>query len=387
MTGRHSGHATIRDNFEHKPEGQKPILASDVTIAEVLRSRGYATGCFGKWGLGYPGSEGDPLSQGFDRFFGYNCQRHAHNFYPRYLWSDREKVVQPGNDRGVTGAQYSHDEIEREALAFVEQNAARPFFCFVPFTIPHLALQVPKESLERYEGRFEEEPYEGRSYLPHPTPKAAYAAMITHMDASVGRMVDLVDRLGIGERTLIVFTSDNGATHLAKQVDTEFFQSSGPLRGLKGSVFEGGIRVPMIARWSGTIRAGGTSDHVSAFQDYLPTFADLAGATTPDGVDGVSMAASLLQKGEQREHEYLMWDFPGYGGQLAVRMGKWKAVRRGLRRKPDAPLQLFDLENDIGETTDVAKQYPDVARKLGRLMVESRTEPLYDRFRFGPYPR
>ncbi|MDA1265714.1 MAG: arylsulfatase [Planctomycetota bacterium] len=387
MTGMHSGHATVRDNLEHKPEGQEPIFADDLTVAEVLKGQGYATGCFGKWGLGFPGSQGDPLNQGFDRFYGYNCQRHAHNFYPRYLWSDDERVMLEGNERGLTGPHYSHDLIERELLTFIRENKDGPFFAYVPFTIPHLALQVPEASLKEYLGRWDEEPYTGKSYLPHPTPKSAYAAMITHMDKSVGRVLQLLEELDLAEDTLVIFTSDNGPTHLGPdQVDFEFFDSAGGLRGLKGSVYEGGIRVPMIARWPGRIAASSTSDHVSAFQDVLPTFAAVAGAAPPEHVDGISFLPSLLGEAhKQRRHLYLYWDFPGYGGQLAVRAGRWKAVRRGLKQNADAALELYDLESDPAESKDVAAQHPQVAQRLGRVLAEGRTEPAYERLRFGEY--
>ena len=386
MTGMHSGHATVRDNMEHKPEGQEPLLEADVTIGDVLQGAGYATGCFGKWGLGFPGSVGDPLHQGFDRFYGYNCQRHAHNFYPRYLWSDDQRVTLEGNERGVTGEQYSHDLIAEAALAFIRASRERPFFCYVPFTIPHLALQVPEETLARYRGRWEDPPYEGQSYQPHPTPRAAYAAMITHMDASVGDILDLLVELELDRDTLVIFTSDNGTTHLKKQVDYDFFESTGGLRGLKGSVYEGGLRVPMIARWPGRIAPGTSSDHVSGFQDVLPTLAELAGAETPDDIDGISFLPTLLGRSQdQREHDYLYWDFPGYGGQLALRAGRWKALRRGLRREPDASLELYDLQADVGEQRDVAAEHPELAARLGALLIEARTEPVYGRLRFGSY--
>ncbi|MEE8468142.1 MAG: arylsulfatase [Planctomycetota bacterium] len=388
MTGMHSGHATVRDNLEHKPEGQEPIFAADVTIGEVLQGAGYVTGCFGKWGLGFPGSEGDPLQQGFDRFYGYNCQRQAHNFYPRYLWDDDRRVELEGNDRGLTGQQFSHDLIAAEALEFIREHRAESFFCYVPFTIPHLALQVPERTLARYRGRWEETPYTGQSYLPHPTPRAAYAAMITHMDESVGQILDLLKELQLDEDTLVLFTSDNGPTHLKQQVDVDFFGSSGGLRGLKGSVYEGGLRVPLIACWPGHVTAGTKSEHVSGFQDVLPTLADLAGAPTPEGVDGVSFLPTLLGRPEdQRQHSYLFWDFPGYGGQLAIREGRWKAVRRGLRRDPDSPLELYDLETDLSEAHDVARDQPLIAARLMELMTAARTEPLYERLRFGTYAR
>ncbi|MGE3175080.1 MAG: arylsulfatase [Planctomycetota bacterium] len=386
MTGRHSGHATIRDNQEHRPEGQAPIAAADVTIAEVLRGHGYRSGAFGKWGLGFPGGEGDPLRQGFDRFFGYNCQRQAHNFYPRYLWSDDRKVELEGNDRGATGAQYAHDVITAQAIEFVRAHRDAPFFLFVPFTLPHLALQVPEESLAEYRGRWPETPYEGKSYLPHPTPRACYAAMITHLDKNAGQLLDELDALGLAADTLVVFSSDNGPTHLNPQVDVEFFGSAGGLRGLKGSVYEGGIRVPMIARWPGRIAPGTVTDHVSAFQDVLPTLAALAGAEPPADCDGISFAPIL--RGEptaQAEHAELLWDFPGYGGQLAMRAGDWKAVRRGLRKDPDAPIELYDLAADPGEQRDAAADHPERAAAMAARMVALRTRPALEPFRFGRY--
>ena len=386
MTGRNSGHATIRNNLKVQSEGQTPIPSGELTLGELLKGAGYATGVFGKWGLGFPGSEGDPLAQGFDRFFGYNCQVHAHNFYPRYLWSDDETVDLEGNDRGLTGAQYSHDVIEAELLDFIRANKDRPFFCYVPSTIPHLALQVPESTLAQYRGRWEETPYEGRSYLPHPTPRAAYAAMITHLDASLGRIMELLQELELEERTLVLFTSDNGATHLNPQVDVEFFKSSGALRGLKGSVYEGGVRVPLIARWKGQVPAGATSSHLSAFEDYMPTLAAVAGVELSTGTDGISFLPTLLGDPEaQEQHEYLFWDFPGYGGQIAVRRGRWKAVRRGLKKNADAPLELYDLENDPGEGTDVAVDHPDIALEMARIMIEARTTPAEEKFRFDTY--
>ena len=386
MTGRNSGHATIRNNLKVQSEGQTPIPSGELTLGELLKGAGYATGVFGKWGLGFPGSEGDPLAQGFDRFFGYNCQVHAHNFYPRYLWSDEETVDLEGNDRGLTGAQYSHDVIEAELLDFIRANKDRPFFCYVPSTIPHLALQVPESTLAQYRGRWEETPYERRSYLPHPTPRAAYAAMITHLDASLGRIMELLQELELEERTLVLFTSDNGATHLNPQVDVEFFKSSGALRGLKGSVYEGGVRVPLIARWKGQVPAGATSSHLSAFEDYMPTLAAVAGVELSTGTDGISFLPTLLGDPEaQEQHEYLFWDFPGYGGQIAVRRGRWKAVRRGLKKNADAPLELYDLENDPGEGTDVAVDHPDIALEMARIMIEARTTPAEEKFRFGTY--
>jgi arylsulfatase len=385
MTGKHGGHAYIRDNGEVKPTGQQPIPADEVTIAEVLKAQGYATGAFGKWGLGPVGSPGDPLKQGFDRFFGYNCQRHAHNLYPRYLVDDDGTRDLPGNTRGVTGETYGPQVIADEMLEFIRARKDKPFFVYYPTVIPHLALQVPEKELEQYRGHWPDQPYTGKSYLPHPTPKAAYAAMISFMDKQVGRLYALLEELALDDNTIVFFTSDNGTTHLKAQVDYEFFNSVDGLRGLKGSVYEGGIRVPLIVRWPGRIRAGSVSEHAGAHYDSLATLADLAGAGIPEGTDGISYLPTLLGKGPQKEHDYLFWDFAGYGGQLAVRMGEWKAVRRGLVKNPQAPLELYHLGKDRGESTDVAASHPEVAKKLGAIMVEAREKPEVAKFQFGEY--
>ncbi|MFN7623178.1 MAG: arylsulfatase, partial [Acidobacteriota bacterium] len=279
MTGRHGGHAYIRDNKEVSPEGQWPIPDSTVTIAELLKAQGYATGAFGKWGLGFVGSEGDPNRQGFDLFYGYNCQREAHNFYPTHLWRNEQKIMLEGNTRGLTGRQYSHDLIEAEALRFIRDHQDRPFFLYVPFTIPHLALQVPDDSLAEYVGTWDDPAYDGQNgYLPHPHPRAAYAAMVTRMDRSVGRMLQTLRETGLDRQTIVLFTSDNGPTYdRLGGSDSDFFQSAGILRGHKGSVYEGGIRVPLIAHWPGRIGAGRTADLPAAFYDLLPTLVEIGG--------------------------------------------------------------------------------------------------------------
>ncbi len=371
MTGLHSGHAFIRSNSEVRPEGQKPIPDSTLTVAELLHRAGYETGCVGKWGLGPPGSEGDPLNQGFDLFFGYNCQRHAHNFYPRYLWKNKKKVMLEGNDRGLTGKHYSHDLLEKEALQFIKDNKDRPFFLYVPFTIPHLALQVPEDSLNEYKGKWEDPPYKGgKGYLPHPHPRAAYAAMVTRMDRSVGRILSLLEELDLDENTVVFFSSDNGATYnRLGGSDSYFFESNGPLRGFKGSLHEGGIRVPMIAYWKGHIPAGSTSDWIGGFQDVLPTLCDVAGVKKPKDIDGISFVPTLLDEGKQEKHLYLYWEFPSYGGQQAVRMGDWKAIRKNLR-KGQTQIFLYNLANDIGETKDVADDHPQIVTRIEQIMAE-----------------
>ena len=370
MTGRHGGHAYIRDNKEVSPEGQWPIPDSTVTIAELLKAQGYATGAFGKWGLGFVGSEGDPHRQGFDLFYGYNCQREAHNFYPTHLWRNEQKIMLEGNTRGLTGRQYSHDLIEAEALRFIRDHQDRPFFLYVPFTIPHLALQVPDDSLAEYVGTWDDPAYDGQNgYLPHPHPRAAYAAMVTRMDRSVGRMLQTLRETGLDRQTIVLFTSDNGPTYdRLGGSDSDFFQSAGILRGHKGSVYEGGIRVPLIAHWPGRIGAGRTADLPAAFYDLLPTLVEIGGGRSDHPSDGVSLVPTLTGRGRQRRHEFLFWDFNGYGGQQAVRLGNWKGIRRQIG-KGNRQLELYDLARDPAEHHDVAAAHPALVRKIEKIMA------------------
>jgi arylsulfatase len=345
-----------------------------LTFAEVLRAQGYRTGVFGKWGLSAPGSEGAPNAQGFDEFFGYLCQREAHNFYPDHLWRNGERVELEGNTRGSSGASYSHDLIAEAALEFVRANSERPFLLYVPFTIPHLALQVPEDSLAEYRGLWDDPPYDGKKgYLPHPTPRAAYAAMVTRMDRDVGRLVALVDELGLRDDTLILFTSDNGPTYdRIGGSDSEFFASAAGLRGLKGSVYEGGLRVPLLARGFGVAARGGVSDEVGAFWDLFATLCEIGGAAPTGAVDGRSLA-SVLRGEFVGLAPTLYWELPSYaGGQQAVRHGDWKAVRRETK-KSSAPLELYDLARDPGETRDLAAERPDVAAELARVMEREHT--------------
>ncbi len=372
MTGKHAGHAVVRNNQTIGKEGQYPLPAGTATIPRLLQAHGYATAACGKWGLGGPGTSGDPLRQGLDHFFGYNCQGHAHNHYPTYLWRDDRRIDVKGNPGGATGKQHAHDLFEAEALRFIERHKDRPFFLYLPFTIPHVALQVPDDSLAEYKGKWDDPPYKGgKGYLPHPHPRAAYAAMVTRMDRSVGRILDLLKKLKLDERTIVFFSSDNGPTHGGVGgSDSTFFASAGPLRGLKGSLYEGGIRVPFLARWPGTVRPGIVSDLPCAAYDVLPTLCELTGAWAPRDVDGISLVPTLLGKAGQRKHEFLYWEFPGYGGQQAVRLGDWKGVRQELRKGRTA-IQLFDLARDVGERTDVAARHPEVVRRIERILAES----------------
>ena len=364
MTGKHTGHCTVRDNREVKPEGQFPLPDHEVTLAKLLHERGYATAAIGKWGLGGPGTSGDPLRQGFDFFYGYNCQRHAHNHYPTYLWRNDKREELPAKP-------YSHDLFENEALAQIDRHKDKPFFLYLPFIIPHLALQVPEDSLNEYRDKWDDPSYEGgKGYLPHKHPRAAYAAMITRMDRTVGQILDKLTELKLDENTLVLFTSDNGPTYdRLGGSDSEFFESAAGLRGFKGSLYEGGIRVPLIARWPGKIAAGKKSDLACASYDLLPTLCELAGAKAPRDVDGLSLAATLTGNGQQLPHGFLYWEFPSYGGQQAVLLrGRYKAVRQQMNKGKRA-MELYDLQSDSAEAKDIAATEPAIMREIQEIVA------------------
>jgi arylsulfatase A len=398
LTGKHTGHAYIRDNSEmggwerDAQEGQLPLPEGTLTLARLLKRRGYATCAVGKWGLGGPNSTGHPNQQGFDHWYGYLCQRVAHNYYPTHLWRNGEKHVLEGNPwfsahqriekaspdpkayEEYKGAQYAPDLMIEEALAFVRENQERPFFLYYATPVPHAAIQVPEDSLADYRGRWPDEPYDGsQGYLPHPCPRAGYAAMVTRMDRDVGRVLKLIADLGLDEDTLIFFSSDNGPTFNGG-TDSRFFQSARPLRGLKCDLYEGGIRVPMIARWKGHIRPGSVTDHISAFWDVLPTLADAVGFDPPADIDGISFLPTLLGRPGQRQHEYLYWEYRSRGGNQAVRLGRWKGVRLKIGQQREAPIELYDLDTDVGERRDVAEQHPDVVRRIAQIMKTARTD-------------
>ena len=387
LTGLHLGRAPIRDNSEVQPEGQGPIPAGTRTIAHDLRNAGYVTACIGKWGLGFVGSTGDPNVAGFDFFYGYNCQRQAWSYYPTHLWHNAERVVLPGNDpkkhaaSGRDEVTYACDLLRDQALAFIERSTNerndRPFFLAYQSPLPHLALQMPPEVLARYEGRFDETPYlGGKGYTPHPTPRAAYAAMISRLDDEVGAIRAALERAGVADETLIFLTSDNGPTHDVGGVDTVFFDSTAGLRGRKGSVYEGGLRVPGIAWWPGRIAPGRVIDAPAWTVDFRATFGTLAGAPTRQ-TDGVDLVPLLIEN-HAPQRAFLYWPFPGYGGQEAVREGDWKLVRTGTRQRKRASADgegwmLFDLARDPQETTDVAAEHPDVVERLAAIATREFT--------------
>ena len=386
MTGRQPSKAYIRDNlpfrnkdlkqkYQWEYPGQKPIPAEEVFISEALKQKSYATGAMGKWGMGHIGTTGDPNAQGFDLFFGYNSQWQAHNHYPRFLWRNHKKVHYPGNDgKSLNGKTFSQDEFTREAMQFVRDHQAEPFFLFLPVVIPHLSIQAPAESVAWYEGKIPEEAYKHRGYLKHPSPRAGYAAMITHLDRDVGKIVDLVDELGLGENTLIIFTSDNGPTYnRLGGSDSDFFKSADGFRGLKGSVYEGGLRVPLVARWPKKIAPGTTSDIVSAFWDLMPTLCDVADIAPPEAADGISLLPTFTAQGEQTPRDYLVWEFSGYGGQQAVRKGDWKGVRKNTH-KGNRRLELYNLKDDPAESKNVASEHPELAKELGHILDTDRTD-------------
>ncbi len=356
MTGRHTGRARIRGN------GRVPLLPEDRTVAKVLRDAGYATGIVGKWGLGEEGTPGIPNRQGFDEWFGFLNQVHAHNYYPEFLWRNTQMVSMPGNLGGQRG-QYAHDRFTEEALAFVERHRDRPFFLYLACTIPHANNERCRDT-----GNGMEVPdfgaYADRDWT---EPQKGYAAMIERLDRDVGRLVDRLGELGIDRRTLVLFTSDNGP-HVEGGYDPAFFQAAGGLRGHKRDLYEGGIRVPMIAWWPGTAPAGTVSDHVWAMWDFLPVAAELAGAEIPAGLDGLPMA-SLLQGRPAPEHEYLYWEFHERGFHQAVRAGHFKAVRHNL-----GGIELYDLAADPAETTDLAGRHPETVARMAAWMTQARTD-------------
>ena len=418
MTGLHTGHTHIRGNDEWRErgavwdysamfadprlEGQRPLLDSVVTMAEMLKGAGYNTGIVGKWGLGAPYTEGTPNLQGFDFFYGYNCQRQAHTLYPMHLWRNEERVLlgntmvaphenlkeganpdDPASYEQFSLQAYAPELMHKEALKFIENNASRPFFLYYASPIPHLPLQAPQRWVDYYVEKYgAEEPFTGTAYFPNRTPKATYAAMISYLDEQVGDIVKKLRELNVLDNTLIVFTSDNGPTFV-EGVDTDFFNSAGPfIEGsgrVKGSVHEGGIRVPMIASWPKSIAPGQQSDHISAFYDFMPTFSELSGGRSP-ATDGISLLPELIGE-DQPMHDFLYWEFPAYNGQQAVRMGKWKAIRKNIF-DGDMRILLFDLESDPREEHNVAEQYPDIVVQIEEIMLQEHKPSSIERFRF-----
>ncbi len=370
MTGKHMGRTYIRGN------GGKPLPAEELTVAELLQEAGYATGGFGKWGLGFPGSVGVPTKQGFDEFFGFLSQHHAHNHYPSFLFDGEERVelsnVVPkegkyGQGKASVKEEYATDLIFERARGFITEHADEPFFCFLPITVPHANNEAGKEGMEvpSY-GEYADKEWKD--------PEKGYAAMVSNIDAEVGSILALLRELGLEEDTLVMFTSDNGS-HSEGGYNPNFFDSNGALRGNKRSLHDGGIRVPLIARWPGTVPAGVVTDHISYFGDFFETAAELAGVEAPEGLDSVSFLPELIGQGErQTEHDYLYWEFHEWEGAEAVRFGKWKAIRNPIH---SGEVKLYDLVNDLGEWKDLSGDEPEVAARAATLMTEAHTPSVH----------
>lgn len=390
MTGLTTGHTPIRGNKSWQQEGQYPLPDQSVTIAEMLKTAGYITGAFGKWGLGSPGSEGDPNRQGFDQFYGYNCQSLAHNYYPDHLWDNQTKVNLEGNS-GTQNGQYAPELIHKRALQFITENKSNPFFLFYPTTIPHAELTAPEENMNEFRGKFlPEKSYTGVDagdpnfrkgpYGSQKETHAAFAAMVTLLDKQVGEIIETLQKLGLEKNTIIIFTSDNGP-HVEGGADPDYFDSNGPLKGFKRDLYEGGIREPMLVSWPGKIAEGTKSDLISAFWDIMPTLAEITGTKTPDKIDGISLLPTLLGKPGQKFHDSMYWEFHENNGRQAVRKDDWKLVRYNITIPEEITTELYNLKNDVGEEHNVAAENPTVVKELLQIMESSRFPS--DVFNFG----
>jgi len=363
MTGLHTGHSFIRGNKNDPVWGNWPLAADQTTVATLLKNAGYATGCFGKWGLGTHVNEGSPLQHGFDEFFGYYDQQDAHNYYPPFLHRNDVKIE-------LDGKTYSHDLIEKASLDFIRKNKNKTFFCYLPVTIPHAAMQVPEEYVVPWRKLFPEfEDVIGKYSFDTEVrnPVAAFPGMLNRLDETVARILDLLKELGLDNDTIILFSSDNGP-HQEGGHRSDFFQSNGPLKGIKRDLYEGRIRVPTLIRWPNKIKPGSVSDHPGAFWDVLPTLADIAGipeSQRPQPIDGLSFLPTLVDDAAaQRQHPYLYWEFYEMNGKIAARFGKWKGIRQNAIRQPNGPIEVYDLENDLAETTNIADKHPDIVEKF-----------------------
>lgn len=387
MTGQHTGHTRVRGNAGADNPQAQMLRAEDVTVAKLLKRAGYATGIVGKWGLGDNHDEGIPTKQGFDYWFGFLNQHHAHNHYPDWLWRNEEKVRLPnvvtpvgehGGGYATQRVKYAGDVFAEEAQAFIERNKERPFFLYYALTMPHA-----NNERTRALGDGQEVPdygiYKDKDWS---APDKGQAAMVTRMDAGIGRLLARLKQLGLDERTVVMFSSDNGH-HKEGGNDPEVFDANGPLRGMKRDLYEGGIRVPMIVRWPGRARAGVVSEHIGAFWDFLPTAAEIAGIKPPADTDGISFLPAL-QGREQKAHEYLYWEFYEQGGKQAVRMGDWKGVRLNVGRDANGPIELYNLRDDIGETANVADKHPDVCARIATAMKSARADSAEWKFKPAP---
>lgn len=358
MTGQHTGHTTVRGNTGKGgvvglggKKGRVPLKKDDVTVAEVLKKAGYVTGMTGKWGLGEPGTDGLPNDQGFDEWFGFLNQRNAHNHYPPYIWRDKEKVMLDGNKDGKE-TQYTHDMFSEFAIDFIDRHQKSPFFLYIPYCIPHSGYQVPNL------GIYKDKPWTRN--------EKAYAAMVSRMDKDVGRIMDTLDKAGIGDNTFVFFCSDNGASAY-----WDAYDSCGPLRDRKRAAYEGGIRVPMIVRCPNHVPAATVSETAWYFADVMPTFAAIAQAKAPKNIDGVNILPTLEGKKQDLSKRYLYWEFYEKAGWQAVRFGDWKGIQQGHNTGVKQPIELYNLKDDIGETNDLAAKRPELVAKVAKIFKEA----------------
>ncbi|MGN6493871.1 MAG: arylsulfatase [Agriterribacter sp.] len=395
LTGRNAGHSYIRGNYElggfedEKEGGQMPLPESAFTIGHLMKQAGYTTGAIGKWGLGMFDNTGNPNKQGFDYFYGYVCQKQAHNFYPTHLWENGKwdtlnnpfiyvhsplpaDAVDSDFDK-FKGKDYSVTKMAEKTFSFIRQNRNKPFFLYLPYTGPHVSLQAPDEAIKEYLGKFDEQPYYGdKGYASSKYPLSTYAAMITYMDKQVGLIMNLLKELKLDENTIVMFSSDNGATFDVGGVNAEFFNSTAGLRGRKTDLYEGGIRAPLVARWPGHIPAGKVTNHISVQFDMMATLADVAEIKAPQN-DGISFLPTLLGKNDkQQKHPYLYFEFPERSGQVALRIGDWKLVKSNMKKDRNAPWELYDLLKDKAEANNIASQHPELVKKAEQLLQQSR---------------
>lgn len=387
MTGETTGETHIRGNREVREpiDGQAPILAGAPSVAQLFKQAGYRTGCFGKWGLGTPDSEGNPLKQGFDTFFGYNSQFRAHRRYPAYLWHDNEKVMIPENGNYERQEVYAEDLIQQHILQYIgAQTTDTPFFMWLTYTLPHAELVVPNDSIYQQYQHLPKRPYKGHDYsgitdkpfgwagyMSQPDTYGTYAAMVSRLDWYVGQIRKALKAKGLEDDTIIIFASDNGA-HREGGADPKFFNSSAGLRGIKRDLYEGGIRTPYIVYWKGKVKAGSVSDHAGAFWDMMPTFAEITNQKYAPNKHQVSFLPTLLGK-KQKAHKYLYWEFHEEGGKQAVRYKYWKGVRLNVNKDKEAPIELYNLTTDPAEQHNLAEQYPKIVKKMKKIMSEAHT--------------
>ncbi|MDB5132970.1 MAG: N-acetylgalactosamine-6-sulfatase [Mucilaginibacter sp.] len=418
MTGKNSGKAFIRGNHEWADrgdvwnfkameanpylEGQYPVPDSTITIAKVLKKAGYTTGLVGKWGLGAPMTAGTPTNQGFDYFYGFICQRQDHTYYSGHLWENENRIpldnriidpdvklakdLDPLDEKNYEKYQqkdYAPDFLIKAALKFIDKNQGKPFFLYYPSPLPHVSLQAPKNLVAYYHKKFgDEKPFLGGSYFPCRYPHATYAAMITLLDRQVGQIIKKLKDEGLYDNTIIMFCSDNGPAYNAG-ADPTFFKSAGPFNGEygwgKGFLHEGGMSEPFIVSWPGRVKAGTTSDLISATIDIMPTFCDLLKLNVPKDVDGLSILPTILGKGKQVQHDYLYFEYPEYGGQQSIRIGNWKGLRLDMM-KGNAKWSLYDLATDKTEQNDVADKHPEIIEKMKNISKKEHHTPELSKF-------